>query len=139
MYQYEQNEIEKVQAERPVGFSGTNKLVSIALLYEEPGWKEGRLRTLKQNLLCFRHLSESRFLLDDLHRRSKFAIFCHDLVQNHLSQLPMYKKVYSTYWFLKNQLFSLFPIEKMKPNHAEICKVGYLESNFQQVLLVQFF
>ena len=35
--------------------------------------------------LCFRHLSESRFLLDALHRRSKFANFCHDLMQNHLS------------------------------------------------------
>ena len=36
-------------------------------------------------LLCFRHLSESRFLLGALHRRSKFANFCHDLMQNHLS------------------------------------------------------
>ena len=25
------------------------------------------------------------FLLDALHRRSKFANFCHDLMQNHLS------------------------------------------------------
>ena len=30
-------------------------------------------------LLCFRHLSESRFLLDVLHR-SEFANFCHDLM-----------------------------------------------------------
>ena len=37
------------------------------------------------HLLCFRHLSESRFLLDALHRRSKLANFCHDLMQNHLS------------------------------------------------------
>ena len=35
-------------------------------------------------LLCFRHISESRFLLDALHRRSKFANFCLDLMQNHL-------------------------------------------------------
>ena len=38
-----------------------------------------------EELLCFRHISESRFLLGDLHRRSKFANFCHDLMQNHLS------------------------------------------------------
>ena len=36
-------------------------------------------------LLCFRHLSESRFLLDAFNRRSKFANFCHDLMQIHLS------------------------------------------------------
>ena len=42
-------------------------------------------RSRNQHLLCFRHLSESRFLLDALHRRSKFANFCHDLMQNHLS------------------------------------------------------
>ena len=36
-------------------------------------------------VLCFRHLSESRILLDALHIRSKFANFCHDLMQNHLS------------------------------------------------------
>ena len=36
-------------------------------------------------LLCFRHLSESHFLLGILHRRSKFANFFLDLMQNHLS------------------------------------------------------
>ena len=36
-------------------------------------------------LLSFRHHSESRFLLGALHRRSKFANFYHDLMQNHLS------------------------------------------------------
>ena len=35
-------------------------------------------------LLCFRHISESRFWLGALHR-SKFSNFCHDLLQNHLS------------------------------------------------------
>ena len=90
-------------------------------------------------LLCFRRLSESRFLLDALHRRSKFANFCHDLMQNRLSKLPVYKKFYSSYWFLTNQIFSLFPFVKMKPNHAEICRVGNLETNFQQVPLVKFF
>ena len=39
----------------------------------------------KYFLLCFRHLSESCFLLGALHKRSKFANFCHDLMQNHLS------------------------------------------------------
>ena len=38
-----------------------------------------------QTLLCFQHLSESRFLLGALNRRSKFVNFCHDLMQNHLS------------------------------------------------------
>ena len=51
----------------------------------------------------------------------------------------MYKKNYSSHWFLKNQIFSLFPIVKMKPNHAEIYREGNLEPNFQQVPLVQFF
>ena len=36
-------------------------------------------------LLCFQHLSESRFLFGALNRRSKFVNFCHDLMQNHLS------------------------------------------------------
>ena len=40
---------------------------------------------LVPKLLCFRHLSESRFLLGALNRRNKFANFCHDLMQNHLS------------------------------------------------------
>ena len=41
---------------------------------------------------------------------------------------------------LKNpQIFSLFPIVKMNANFAEICRVGNLEADFQQVLLVQFF
>ena len=51
----------------------------------------------------------------------------------------MHKKFYSSNWFLKNQIFSLFPIVKMDANYAEICKVGYLELAFQQVPLVPFF
>ena len=51
----------------------------------------------------------------------------------------MYKRFYSSHWFLKNQIFSLLPIVKMKPNHAEICRVGNLEPDFQQVTLIQFF
>ena len=41
--------------------------------------------------------------------------------------------------YLKNQIFSPFPIVKMKPNHAEICRAGNLEPDFQQVSLVQIF
>ena len=51
----------------------------------------------------------------------------------------MRKKFYSSQWFLKNQIFSLFPIVKMNENYAEICRVGNLEADFQQVSLVQFF
>ena len=50
----------------------------------------------------------------------------------------MHKK-FSSHWFLKNQVFSLFPIVKMSANYAEICRVGNLEADFQQVPLVHFF
>ena len=44
----------------------------------------------------------------------------------------MYEKFHSSHWFLnKKQIFSLCPIIKMKPNHAEICRVGNLEPDFQ--------
>ena len=79
------------------------------------------------------------FLHGTLHKRSKFANFCHNLMQNHLSLLPIHKKFYSIHWILKNQIFSLFPIVKMKANFTEICRVGNLEADFQQVPLVQFF
>ena len=46
---------------------------------------------------------------------------------------------YCSRWFLKNQMFSLFPIVKMNAYYAEIYKVGNLEADFQQVPLVQFF
>ena len=37
----------------------------------------------------------------------------------------MHENIYSSQWFKKkNQIFSLFPIEKMNANYAEICKVG---------------
>ena len=51
----------------------------------------------------------------------------------------MYEKFHSSHWILKNQTFSRFPIVKMKPNHAEICRVVNLEEDFQLVPLVQFF
>ena len=37
---------------------------------------------LDQELLCFPHLLESHLLFGALHRTSKFANFCHDLMQN---------------------------------------------------------
>ena len=51
----------------------------------------------------------------------------------------MRKKFYSIHWILKNQIFSLFSIVKMNANVAEICRVGNLEADFQQVPLVPFF
>ena len=51
----------------------------------------------------------------------------------------MHKKFYYSHWFLKNQIFSLFPIVKMDVNYAEICRVGNLEADFQPVSLVNFF
>ena len=42
----------------------------------------------------------------------------------------MHKKFYSRHWFLKNQIFSLFPlVKKMNANYAEICSVGYFETS----------
>ena len=51
----------------------------------------------------------------------------------------MHKKFYSSHWFIKIQIFSLFPIVKMNANYAEICRVGYLEADFLQVPLDQLF
>ena len=51
----------------------------------------------------------------------------------------MRKKFYSSQWFLKNPNFHFFPIVKMNENYAEICSLGNLETDFQQVLLVQLF
>ena len=44
----------------------------------------------------------------------------------------MYEQFYSSHWFKKNQIFSVFPIVKMKPNHAEIRRVGNLEPIFNK-------
>ena len=51
----------------------------------------------------------------------------------------MHKKFSYSHWFLKNQIYLLFPIVRMNANYAEICRVGNLEADFQQVRLVQFF
>ena len=68
-------------------------------------------------LLCFRHLSESRFLLGALHKRSKFANFYHDLMQTTCRSYLCTKS--SIHWILKNRIFSLFPIVKMSANLAK--------------------
>ena len=39
----------------------------------------------------------------------------------------------------KIKYIHFFPIVKMNANYAEICRVGDLERDFWQVLLVQFF
>ena len=46
----------------------------------------------------------------------------------------MHKKFYSSHWLL--DILLLFPIVKMDVNYAEICWVGNLEADFQQVPLV---
>ena len=51
----------------------------------------------------------------------------------------MHKKFYSRQWFLKIQIFSLFPIVEIDANYAEICRVGHLEADFQQVPLDHLF
>ena len=51
----------------------------------------------------------------------------------------MHKKFYSSQWFLKNPIFSLFPIVKMNENYAEICRVGNLEAdlfNFSEIFTI---
>ena len=80
-------------------------------------------------LLCFRHLSESHFLLRALHR-SNFANFCPFVVTTYEHFF------YSSHWFLENQIFFNFSHTK---NEAKSCRVGNLEPYFQQVPLVQFF
>ena len=60
-------------------------------------------------------------------------------MQNYLSKLSRHKKFYSVHFLKKNQTFSLFVTVKMIANNAEICRVGSLETDFQQVLLVHFF
>ena len=51
--QYELNDIEKVQLEAARIVSGTTKLVSLALLYEELGWEQLSSRRRKYKLVLF--------------------------------------------------------------------------------------
>ena len=44
----------------------------------------------------------------------------------------MHENIYSCHWFLK----ITFPTVKMNANYAEMCRVGNLEADFQQVPLV---
>ena len=49
------------------------------------------------------------------------------------------KKFYCSHWFKKKKIkYFHFTIVKMNANYAEICRVGNVEADFQQVLLVQF-
>ena len=56
-----------------------------------------------------------------------------------LHKLHMQKKFYSSHWFLKDQIFSSFPIVNINANYAEINRIVYLEVKFQQVPRVHFF
>ena len=98
-------------------------------------------------LLCFWHLSESRFFFFFFFfffalrfaQKKEIANICHYLMQNHLSYLLMYKNFYSSHWFSNNRIFLLFPMVKTNANYVEICRVGILEADFQLVPLVIFF
>ena len=51
----------------------------------------------------------------------------------------MYKKFYFSHRFLKNLIFSHFPIVKINANYTEIYRVDNLEVDFEQVSLVHIF
>ena len=70
-----------------------------------------------------------------LYAKKEICKILYDLMQNHLSKLPRYKKFYSNQSFKKkkkNQIFSLFPIVKMNASYREIGRVGNFEADFQQ-------
>ena len=48
----------------------------------------------------------------------------------------MHKKLYSSHWFYKIKYF--YSIVKMNANYAEICRVGNLKAEFQQIRLFNF-
>ena len=50
----------------------------------------------------------------------------------------MHKNFNSSYWFLNNKIFSLFFHSEVNASYAEICKIGILEADFQQVPLFKF-
>ena len=72
-----------------------------------------------KELLCFQHLSESRFFLEALHRRSEFANFCHDFNAKPIVVIFYPKKFYSSDSFLKEQIFSHFSHSK---NECKLCR-----------------
>ena len=57
------------------------------------------------------------------------------------------RKFYSCHWFIKKKKSNIFTFshskneckKKKKKKNAEICKVGNLEADIQQVPIVQFF
>ena len=86
--------------------------------------------TLTNNIVSFEQLGPGVLL-----KRSKLAKFCHDSMQNLLSQLSMPK------WF-KNFLFigfKKFPKVIMATDYAKIDRVGSFAAGFEQVPLVQNF
>ena len=74
------------------------------------------------------------FWLGALHRRIKFSNFFMIKCKTTHAQNVLFQ-----HWVLINQIFSLVPIVKRNANYAEICTVGNLEADFQQVPLIQFF
>ena len=77
-------------------------------------------------------------MLGALHRRSKCANFCCDLMQKQFVVPTYAQKFYCSQCFLSIQLFKLFAKVKVNANYAEICRVGYLDADFQYVLLFNF-
>ena len=63
------------------------------------------------------------------------VVLCKTICRNNLCT----KKFYSSHWLLKYQIFSLFPIVKLNADYTEICRVGNLEADFQQVPFVKIF
>ena len=51
----------------------------------------------------------------------------------------MPKTIYSSHWFLNNQIILRFPKVQMNANNAENFGVGNLEAEFQHVPLAHFF
>ena len=67
----------------PAGPPGSRPLNPLYLLIVFP-ISAGHHTGIRYNCYC-QHLLQSRFLPGAVHKRSKFANFCHDLMQNHLS------------------------------------------------------
>ena len=101
-------------------------------------------------LLCFQHLSDSRFfffcfffvvffffffffLLGALHRRSKFENFCHYLMQNLRTKIILvvgFKQKIKYFYFFS-------PKVKITEKCAKIDREGSLDAGFQQLPFVQ--
>ena len=92
-----------------------------------------------RRVYCAFNIFHKIFLpLGALHRRSKFANFCHDLIKTICRNYLSTKNVCSSHWCLKNQIYSPFPIVKMNANYAEICRVGRFSTRSTCSIFVQF-